>query len=395
MIQPKKNHLELFYKISEENWVPTIYSSLSYVGNTFVCPNAESEKSEENSMYSIRLIPDYLTLSLKNPKRFHIKKIKHFNWGYAIDLENVSGSEQYVKTQFGSNAKTIRRYVTRLESCFNITYTMFYGEMDQGVYKTIMNALKNMLIRRFNQRGDEHKELKRWDYLQELNYNRIINKKASLFVIFDNGKPIEISLNYHFDKILFSAISSYDIDYSKFGLGHIEIYKQIEWCLMNDIKVFEMGVGEMDYKRRWSNLIYNFEHHIIYPKKGILLVSAAKLEILKVVLKEYLKSKDINTYIYKLKSLIFKSNDGNQVGKMIDSPAYTTEILTDYESSEIAQKVDLNAPSLSFLKKTVYDYLYTNIEHVSNVEVFEIKPQKEFVIKGTKSIQKITITQKS
>src|SRR5690606_41905928 len=57
------------------------------------------------------------------------------------------------------------------------------------------------------------------------------SKRASFFVIYDGDHPIEISLNYHLNDVLFSSISSFDIDYAKFGLGHIEIHKQLEWCL--------------------------------------------------------------------------------------------------------------------------------------------------------------------
>ena len=209
--------------------------------------------------------------------------------GYAISLGKDMNPDQYVKQQFGSNAKTIRRYVNRLEACFNVSYKMFYGEIEYNTYMFIMTSLRSMLVKRFAQRNTTNSELQIWDEVVNDSYAQILEKKASLFVIYNESTPIEISLNYHFYKILFISTSSYDIDYAKFGLGHVEIYKQIEWCLANGVQIFEMGDGELDYKRRWSNAIYNFEHHVIYPKNSLVKKGMAQLEIGKIKFREYLK----------------------------------------------------------------------------------------------------------
>ena len=68
------------------------------------------------------------------------------------------------------------------------------------------------------------------------NLHALINqKKASLFVIYDGDRPISISLNRHINNsILFSETHSYDVEYSKYGLGHVDNYMLLNWCINNN-----------------------------------------------------------------------------------------------------------------------------------------------------------------
>ena len=44
----------------------------------------------------------------------------------------------------------------------------------------------------------------------------ILEKKASLFVVYEDSNPIALRLNYFSENTLFHAITTFDIDYSKF-----------------------------------------------------------------------------------------------------------------------------------------------------------------------------------
>ena len=135
----------------------------------------------------------------------------------------------------------------------------------------------------------------------------LINKnKASLYVAYNGEKPIFISLNYHFDKILFGYVSSYDIDYGKFSLGQICIYKHIEWCLSNGYIMFELGWGDLEYKKWWSNNTYTFKSEVIYPKRSPLAYVLAHYYGYKTELIAYLISKKVNVRLRKLKSILRK-----------------------------------------------------------------------------------------
>jgi hypothetical protein len=55
-------------------------------------------------------------------------------------------------------------------------------------------------------------------------------------------------------------------------------------------------------------------------------------------------------------------------------------------------EIDYNTAAYSFLKKLVCDFLYTHTEHVSAVQVLEIKKYKEYVLKGKSSACRVIIT---
>src|SRR5690606_10337175 len=108
--------------------------------------------------------------------------------------------------------------------------------------------------------------------------------------------------------ILFVSVPSYDINYAKFALGNVSLYKLLEWSVNNNYEVMDMAQGYLEYKRRWSNLIYEFDHHIIYSKKSTLNRISAQFEIQKLHFKNFLKSKDIDVLIEKLKKGLRKNS---------------------------------------------------------------------------------------
>ncbi|MEG3658556.1 GNAT family N-acetyltransferase [Arenibacter palladensis] len=390
-----KQTINFFNQIFEiENGLPTIFSDIFFEKENRSLYEGEVNTSENkdgslHKLYKLEFVPDYMVPKLKHPSLFDVKKVRHVK-GYAAHLTDFTDVDSYLKNQFRSNTKTIRRYINRLETCFNIRYKLYYGTIDRPEYEFIMNSLEKMKENRFDQRDDQDESLAYWDYIYKIAFDLINKKRASLFVIYDEQKPIEISLNYHFNGILYSSNSSYDIDYSKFGLGHVEIYKQIEWCIANNYTVFEMGRGDLDYKRRWSNLIYHYEYHLVYQKKHI----GAKLytAILENQLqfKEFLKSKNVDTYLRRIKSTI-KNNNKNDNGL---EPRIKIEKITESSVHHTKTPIDCQSESFSLLKKILYDFAYSNIEHISGIKVFEIEKDKCYLIKGQRQIQKITVISK-
>ncbi|GAA3607035.1 GNAT family N-acetyltransferase [Flavivirga amylovorans] len=380
-----KNKIEAFPVLFKSNEVKQMYSSIEYfdlkVANNV--PHGDF-KSTLKDAYSHRLIPEYFTLNLRDSS-LKSKVIPQYNWGYSILLHTSDSIEGYMNRQFNSKKRNIfTRYVKRLESCFNISYKMFHGDISKIDYDSIMESLRHMITRRFEERNELHKNLHEWDYLVEHTYAEIINNKASLFVIYNEEEPIEISLNYHFDKILFSYISSYNIDYSKFGLGHVEIYKQVEWCANNDYILFEMGVGGMDYKRRWSNNIYRYNHYVTYKNLSIKSKYKAKLLITKIKIKEYLKSKGVNEIHSKYNKYFTKKS--NLQSNITLSEIKVTHDLNVTNFEEIQQHT-IN--TYSFLKKHIYNFLYTTKGHLNDVKIYKHNKENSFLIKGEKSYQKV------
>lgn len=317
--------------------------------------------------YSLRLMPAYLQF-VNIPNEYNLKRVPQFNWGHSIDLKGFTSVDAYMESQFKSKTRSIiKRYIKRLEKCFPISYRYYFGEMEHGEYIRIFEALEQMILDRFEQREETHKEMWRWRALKDVAYHLILSKKASFFVIFDGNTPIEISLNYHLEGVLFSSISSFDIDYHKFGLGHVEIYKQLEWCLQNGYSRFEMGVGGMDYKRRWSNHIYQFDHCILIPKKTSFSKLAGTMEYWRIVVKEYLKSKKINELKETLFHKVNVKKGLNGTGEeqfahtLLEHPPKNVELLpcTFYE------------PLPNGLKKALYDILYLQEVAREKAELFK------------------------
>ncbi|AKA36060.1 GNAT family N-acetyltransferase [Flagellimonas lutaonensis] len=384
--------LDFFGAAMENGEIPSIIQSIGYFGKTIQNDNISHSTEKVINCYSLRLVPEYMQLQIVSERLLATQVVKQFNWGYSIHLDNIASIDEYLKRQFKSKYRSIiRRYVNRLEHCFPIKYKLFYGEIDEKTYRFIMGSLHQMIIARFGQRKETHKEFHRWETLVNETRPKILNKQASLFVIYDGEHPIQISLNYHFDKILFSAISSYDINYAKFGLGHVEIYKQLQWCIENDHCVYEMGVGGMDYKRRWSNNIYQYQHHIVYRKNKPLTRLLANIEIVRISAKEYLKSKNVNELVYKLKDFIIKKkNDrGHSPQKVSITEVDVSVSITGYHTLELPKSKN------HFLKKYMCDFLYSKVEQYSDVAILQSKKnQNIYLFKGKSNAQQLVFGNK-
>ncbi len=380
----KKENIDYFFELYERGVIPKLFSKVNTFDDGKSIINHKYDENlvrDSGKIYSVFFIPDYLKPSI-NSEIFSLKKVSQFFKGYAIFLNDFASADAYIKHRFRSNAKGIRRRVKRLESCFRISYKTFYGDIEKEEYDFLMECLRKMLVRRFEQRNDVSQSLTQWERYQKMYFSLINEKKASLFVVFENNDPIVVSLNHHFQGKLFSAISSYDIDYGKFSLGSVEIYKKLDWCINNNHDSYEMGMGDLSYKREWCNHIYHFEHQIIYPKRSILASINAFVEYLKVSAKEF---------VFKVAYVRYKKFKANR--------KKNNNFETPYESSPIEEVnndigysvVDYNNQEYSFLRKPTFDFLYSAIDHVSNVKVFEIsKEKKTYLIVGKSKMQKIT-----
>lgn len=381
----KKERNNLFLNIFEiENGIPPFYESIRFIGNneTFYESNiSDYQNGSIDSTKYITHIPDYLQTNYKNEDKLHI--IRFFlEKGYAINISKFQDVESYIRSQYKNKAKTIRRFVNRLESCFDIKYMFFYGEISKEDYTYLLAVLRKMIVQRFRQRNEQSKSLLHWERTVERTLPLVLSRKASIFVIYDRDKPIEIAINYHFKQIMFSYISSYDIDYSKFGLGHVEIYKQLEWCIENNFTRFEMGWGNLDYKRRWSNDLYDFEQHLIYNKKSFTAKYKAIIQEIFIHVKMYLISKNVHVWFRKIKNgltstkkTLYRKYEINPV-ELIPNEINLTKI--EFENEEY-----------SFLRKIIYDFLYSEVDHISKIKVYEVDKNNIYFIQGSKNIIKV------
>lgn len=335
--------------------------------------------------YIIELFPSYLTFQVNRHYRRKLKKIFRVK-GYSITIDQLEHVDQYLGTHFKPNFRTsMRRRLKGLETCFDVNYRMFYGNMVREDYDFIMEGLQRMLIRRFDQRNDNNVSLNRWEELYNNTFALINAQKASLFVIYDGPKPIQISLSYHFDKIMFLSIPSYDIDYSKFGLGNISVQKLLDWCIENSYKILDMGYGAFDYKVKWCNEIYEFEHHVFYDKSSVISTSLMRFATLKTQLINFLIANKVNIHYHRIKSIFIGKKKSDQAAYRIEKIDFDIAELWNYK--KVYPLID---ESYAFLRKSIFDFLYTHLEHRKNVQVFELVGMKSYVVKGAHQAQKIS-----
>ncbi|MEB8347220.1 GNAT family N-acetyltransferase [Flavobacteriaceae bacterium KMM 6898] len=379
----KKNFYFTFF---EQQVVPHFYKGV--INKNIELPLSEYSPNVNQAVKTlvtcIELFPTYFIPKIEIPTDYKIKKIFRVK-GYCIYINNVKNIDSYIQANFKPNLRTsLRRRIKGLETSFDIRYKLFYGQIGRNDYEFLMQALYDMLVRRFNQRDDKHESLLRWDSYYDSVFNLINEKQASLYVIYDDQKPIQISLNYHYDKIVFLAIPSYDIDYAKFGLGNIAVHKLLEWSITNNYEILDMGFGAFDYKLKWCNHNYDFENHLFYKKNSITATIIIHYIALKTQLLNYLISKGVNVQYHKIKSLFSKKHDTGELEYQVDE---SKKAMTDHLGLEHIDVI--NDTSYAFLKKSVNDFLYTNLEHISNIEVYEVKKDESYLIKGQKNTQKI------
>lgn len=374
----------------------------AYYSNIFNCTSKQDyfNRSEGIKDYSkkdiivINNIPAYLEARINQdngPYKFF--KI-HYLDGFLINLKDFVNLDDYMKAQFGPKSRSkLRKYVKRLELCFDIRYEMYYGEITNEKFHLLMDALQKMISNRFLQRGDTHESLKKWDYYKLSAYGMILEKKASLFVIYDGDKPIDICLNYHHQNILYCNIQSYDIDYSKFGLGSIGFIKLLEWCFSNNYTILDLSHGNLDYKYRWSNSIYIFEHHVIYNYRKInkQITAYTIFHILK--LKAFLKKRKVDVLYHSIKNKIKGISRKNQA--QIVSSFRVENFSSAFIKDTTIYPIDINQNEFAFLRKAVYDFQYLSFESKETITVFKISgTDNSYIIQGKERRIMLALTKK-
>lgn len=259
---------------------------------------------------------------------------------------------------------------------------MYYGAMDYGEYDIIFNHFKKLLEKRFLDKGTTNNNLdpKEWNFYAEVAYPMILEKKASLFVIYDGNTPVSVTLNYFSETILFDAITVFDIDYKKFNLGSVTIMKLIEWTIDNKFRCFDFSKGYFDYKKRWANKEYDFEYHLYYDRSSLLATTLARTMAHYFKLKQFLRKKDLNT---KFHDLIFRLRNRKSEKKPNDKYEFTPvedgEVLNDYE------EINRDNDAWNYLRPMIFEFLYLHNECLKNLKIKKnLLEDHKFVFEGSK-----------
>lgn len=374
-----------FFKIHSDNFYSSFFEKdkLSHVfnavhfgenliGNNPVVP-------EGKGVFSISLVPNYLKLQA-HPE---FKQTKVFQkTGFAIDISQVKSVEQYQKSFCKRNFRdNTKRRLSRLESCFNIQYKTYHGSITKEEHTMLMECMRSMLKERFIQRKDNNPILSNWSYYLENSYQAINGELASLFVIFNEETPIALSLNYMHHPVYYFGVPTFDLYYSKFSLGNILIYKQLEWCFDNRFAYFDMGYGDLEYKRQWCNASYSFEHHILHEGQEFIASVCTKYLKNKYKIINYLMDKNINKQVNRFKRFLKGKNES------INLEEYTLEPI---ENDSLKMPLDpIDNDTTMKLKGAIIDFLYSNKESMDDMTVHCIANQPDSYLLRGKNVQMI------
>jgi GNAT acetyltransferase-like protein len=355
-----RNKLLSYYENIGRNLTSGIFYSLS---NTDI-------SDYKNKTFLIRDIPSYYNLDeISETSPLKLKKIFQYE-GYKIEMKEYDDIEHYIKTIFKSNSRSkLRKNIKRLEACFDVKYVMYRGEISKEDFNIIFNKFYELLERRYANKQESCGELNPvlWSYYCELAYAMILEKTASLYVIYNDIEPIGIMFNYHFDNILIEGLKVLDIDYLKFNIGHTTTYKLIDWCFKNNIETYDFTYGDFEHKRRWSSSTYRSSHHLFYDSKSI------KSRLLAKVIENYFNFKRI----IREKKLIKKYHDLRHrlsINKHKDTlrlKPYKVELESVVPPSSEMILLDINSDEYMSQRKAIYDYLYMHPEPANTFKLFK------------------------
>lgn len=302
--------LGFLYSIFIENHIPPFYQEAivnTLNDNCITLPAGQAPIKGNSTVVLIPNIPDYLTVPLKIEKvSVQCKRVRQYQ-GYLVHLKEGIDCKTYLSEQLSKrNIKNLYAKQRKLEAGHKISYIFHYGDIAKEHYDFLFSEFYSMLKSRFLEKRMYNNNLLHWKFYYDLAYPMILEKKASLFVIYDGEKPITMTLNFLLEDIVFSYIQTYDINYSNYNMGDISMVKHIEWCKESGFTIFDLAMGQTDYKLKWCNHIYNFEHHLFFNPGSSF--SRMKSHILsqKLRLRQYLRDKNIIGKRFQMDKFLFK-----------------------------------------------------------------------------------------
>ena len=339
-------------------------------------------KDYKNKVFLIYDVPSYFNVKEIAENFISLRLYKSLQYpGFLINLDKYSTIEEYMLSTFGKSSRMkLRKYYKRLEVSFQISSKMYFGNIEKKEYDFLFEHFMSLLIKRYSKKEISYNNMhpKEWGFYKDVAYPLILEKKASLFVVYDEEQPIAITYSYHSDGTILDTITVFDIDYKKFNLGYVNNLKLIEWCLKNNIKKLDFSKGYFDYKKRLGNLKYDFEYHIYYDSSSNTSRFLAFLIKTYFDTKSYLRNKKINEKFHRITYWLKNKNSRKKKDLIYEF----SNVEKEYRQEEMA-KIDINSGESNLLKKIVFDFLYLKNESIKDVQISKvINENAKYLIEG-------------
>lgn len=370
-----------------------VYRNIGYKGRMLYKNKDWKDQFMKNSVVLVKDIPDYLSIDYSDSP--HSIKLKKLNTqkGYLVDLSLFKNANEYFTKKFGPKSRSnLRRYENRLKHCFDISYVVYYGNITKDEYKRLFGELRNLLIRRFEQKKEKNYELQYLNDFENTVYDMVLDQNANMYVIYHKNKPISIRINMFKGNLAYYIISGYDIDYSKFHLGNIDMLKNIEWLFDRDFTSYDLLKGYYSYKKKWMTHSYNNQKHFIYHSSSLssnfICHTIFTKELCLKTLLDVLKFFKIHIWYRKIKKRIANNKSANFYTKSKISPY--KESATEFGKKIIPIDIE-NDNNYFFLRKAVYDFLFESKESYGDIQIYsDLERLNTFHIIGKNNARVLT-----
>ncbi|MBS9463884.1 GNAT family N-acetyltransferase [Flagellimonas sp. 389] len=383
----------------EGNDFPSFYRKITEVLSKKVVYTSQNKEVPEfeNKAYSIYDMPDYFKTEIESKdSSISILDIPLYT-GYLINLNSYKDFEDYMDTKVRkARCSQLRRYRKRLDLCIRPVYKIYYGQIEKEEYNRLFNTLLKMTERRFIQKKERNFELPFLETYRATMYPLILEKKASIFVIYDGEKPINISLNFIDEHIIFHWNSCYDIDYCMFNLGHINMVNHVKWAYENNFKLFDMGRGDFFHKRKWVDQTYIYEEQLIYDSKSLhaMILVYVRLAFLKLRYSVIQVLKKLKFHLWYGKFIKYRYRNSHEFKNLVRKEE--VRIIDDnfkMPSINKLKRIPIDNIQDSFIINSINYFIHKNQEYVQEIEVYlELKNPSCYYLKSNKRIQKVLIT---
>lgn len=235
-------------------------------GISYSLNHGETKDDYKGKVFVLYDIPSYLP-SIQTGE-VGLKSITQYK-GYGIDLADYKTINDYLQKFSRNRKRSLIKGLRKLEKDYDIEY-VWLEKVDKVEFDKVFNTLFELIDETFKQKKtiNSHsiKKVKSW--YKSLFFKLINEGKAAFFIIKNSKEVIAVSFNYFSNNIFFAAIPSYNRKYREYGIGNIQMLKEMEWSINHNLEYYDLGKGSYGYKQIWASEEYSFEYHILYDRKN-------------------------------------------------------------------------------------------------------------------------------
>ena len=142
------HEIDFMFEIAFNKTLPDFYDEAFQTLDDKILLTSDSEELPQlsNKIKMVYDVPSFLKVSKKNFKPSLGLKSVIQHKGYCINLRGYNDIETYLKDRFSRNSRQVfRSNKKRLETCFDISYNMYYGAISIEQYSKLFKQFYDML----------------------------------------------------------------------------------------------------------------------------------------------------------------------------------------------------------------------------------------------------------